>query len=240
MNASVRAERDRSRPSLDRAVEMAWAALSAVVPGGRGWPIALRNLAAAVNARISAFGEDAELDDAVDVLREAVNHTGDPVLLDSLGVLLSACFRLRGDAEDLDRAVQVKRRAVDGPPLDSPERAGYLINLATSMAERAVRSRDDSALAEAVERGIEAVDAAGAHRPRIAGIFAQVLVKSYQTTGATQLLAEGIGRLRGVATLTRPGRRVPHVPVRAVRAAARTVRPPGEPSGPQRRADGCA
>ncbi|MGW6443148.1 CHAT domain-containing protein [Lentzea sp. NPDC055074] len=103
-------------------------------------------------------GGPGDLDEAVDILREAVKENPTAVGLGNLGETLRMNAGRRNDPDLLNEAVRVHRKALDLCAGEEPDRAWVLVRLAFSLLDRFARThhqrdRDDAvtALRAAVE-----------------------------------------------------------------------------------------
>ena len=122
-------------------------------------------------ARFERTGDLADLDAAIDLLRQAVaaspaDHPDRARYLSNLGVALRARFERTGDRADLDAAVDAGRQAVAASPADHPDRALYLSNLGAALQIRFERTGDRADLDAAIDAGRQAVAASPGRPPR--------------------------------------------------------------------------
>ena len=132
-------------------------------------PGMLSNLGAARRARFERIGQQADLDQAITLLTEAVDapadHPNRPGMLSNLGITLRARFERTGQLADLDQAITTAREALDATPIDQPDRPMYLSNLGNALHTRFGRTGQQADLDQAITTGREAVDAAPADHP---------------------------------------------------------------------------
>ncbi|MEO3813451.1 CHAT domain-containing tetratricopeptide repeat protein, partial [Sphaerisporangium sp. B11E5] len=122
----------------------------------------LSNLVFTLQLRYERMGLLTDLDEAVEMGREAVrrmppDHPERGVSLNNLGIAVRTRFERLGAVGDLDEAVEVGREAVRAMPADHPEHVKYLSNLVFTLQLRYERMGLLTDLDEAVEMGREAV-----------------------------------------------------------------------------------
>lgn len=157
--------------------------------------------------------DPATLDEAVDLLRQAVAATPDdhprlPVYLGDLDDALERRFELKGERADIDAAVEVCRRAVAAVPTGHPDQAGALSNLGNALGLRFETSGDRADLDEAIEAGTAAEAAAGAHYPARVQIMVNLggnLALRGDLDGSKDDIRAAVGRLRQAAKQCPPG-----------------------------------
>ncbi len=115
----------------------------------------LSNLGNALVARFERAGDGADLDDAIDAGRLAVDLTppGHPVLAryrSNLGNSLFRRFGQAGDDADLNDAIEALRRAVDLTPAGHPDLAQYLSRLGNFLFGRFRQAGDGADLDDAI------------------------------------------------------------------------------------------
>jgi tetratricopeptide (TPR) repeat protein len=120
-----------------------------------------------------------DLDEAIDVIRQAVNaippdHPNRATMLDSLGVYLKHRYSQTGAMADLEEAINVARQAVDAIPPDHPYRAGLLTHLGIHLGNRYSRTGATADLEEAITVGQQAVDATPSDHPERATMLSNL------------------------------------------------------------------
>ncbi|MEV4713951.1 CHAT domain-containing protein, partial [Micromonospora sp. NPDC049374] len=123
-----------------------------------------------LHARFGRTGADADLDEAVTVLRQALDatpadHAYRIGCLSNLGNALQVRFQHFGTGRDLDEAVTVLRQAADASPAGHPSRPLCLSNLGHALRSRYDRTGSAADLDEAVRIGRQAVEAAPTDHP---------------------------------------------------------------------------
>ena len=123
-------------------------------------------LGPALMRRFEAHGQAADLDEAVELLREAVDrpalsptHVCDERI--NLAAALVNRFLRDRDVADLDEAIAHSRRAVELTTRDDPGHASYLLTLGTALLYRSQHTGRRFDLDEAIEVGQAALAAAG-------------------------------------------------------------------------------
>ncbi|KAJ7242472.1 hypothetical protein C8J57DRAFT_1244009 [Mycena rebaudengoi] len=101
----------------------------------------LTNLSNAIQARFNERGGAADIDETIDLVREAVSLVSweDPrrcMFLNNLAKAIHTWFDKRASPGDLDEASQLYREAFVLPPFPNPDSGMYLNNLAVAVAER--------------------------------------------------------------------------------------------------------
>ncbi|WP_424186693.1 CHAT domain-containing protein [Actinokineospora sp. G85] len=170
----------------------------------------------ALLARYEATGEEADLETAATVLRDAITPaTGQArgLLTNSLVSVLRARFHRHGDAMDLDEAIESGRSAIEDLPQGHPDRLLSAANVAHTQADRFDFFRNQTDLTEAVDSLRSVLDRARGDDPATP-LFWLYLgralgARSYATGGAADL-DEAIGALRtGLASAGPQYHRVP-------------------------------
>ncbi|MEH1165253.1 CHAT domain-containing protein [Micromonospora sp. CPCC 205539] len=122
-------------------------------------------LGPALMRRFEAYGEAADLDESVDLLRAAVERPAlSPThvigeLVNLAAALINRFLRDRGGA-DLDEAIVLCRRAIELTPAAEPSHARYLLILGTALVYRFQHTDRRFDLDEAIEVGQAALAAA--------------------------------------------------------------------------------
>ena len=130
----------------------------------------LNNLGNSLQIRFVRTGSSADLDEAIQVAREAVTttlkeHTDRTRWLSNLANALQARFARKGDLTDLDEAIRADREALAASPDSDPNRAGFLSNLGLCLQSRFERTHGLADLDEAIQVGWEAVVATPGSHP---------------------------------------------------------------------------
>ncbi|KAJ7108260.1 CHAT domain-containing protein [Mycena epipterygia] len=123
--------------------------------------IALNNLAASIHQRFQQRGDPMDIDQAVQLHREALTllarHPDRSTSLNNLDSVIVERFKQRGDPADIDEAVQLGREALASRPAPHPDRSSSLTNLAYSIHHRFEQRGDPMDINEAVELHREAL-----------------------------------------------------------------------------------
>ncbi|WP_280423369.1 CHAT domain-containing protein [Nocardia carnea] len=211
---AARFERTGAPADLDRAVDVGRRAVQATTSGHHDrmvWQkdspadytdraIWLNALGNALRTRSQRTATPADLDEAVDVCRRAVQATvpddpGRGACLITLGAALQARFVHIDTPMDLYEAIEVGRRAVLATAAEDPERAVALNNLGNAFRIRFEWMGAPADLDDAVETGRSAVDAAPAghwHRARCLKNLALALQTRFELTGVVADLDESV------------------------------------------------
>ncbi|MCM3920144.1 tetratricopeptide repeat protein, partial [Frankia sp. AiPs1] len=133
-------------------------------------PDALSGRAAALLRETMRTGDRRALDDAIDLLRQAVDasppdHPGRAAMLSNLGAALQARFERAGQLADLDAAISAGQAAVNASPPDHPDRAAMLSNLGAALQARFERAGQLADLDAAISAGQAAVNASPPDHP---------------------------------------------------------------------------
>ncbi len=143
-----------------------------------GRVVELVNLTTALRTSYERTGRLADLDEAIELGRQAVDMFPsdgadlDPerdaeidAALDELGLALRSRFAHAGQSPDLNEAIEVGRRHLMRIPADHPDRAMELANLGLSLRFRFESAGDPADLDEAVEASRSAVQTIAADDP---------------------------------------------------------------------------
>ena len=121
----------------------------------------LNDLGVLLSNRFSRIGAMADLEEAIQVEREAVNITPDHLnrarSLNNLGTLLGERFLRIGAIADLEEAIQIERGVVNTTE-NHPDRVIWLNNLGVLLSNRFSRTGIIADLEEAIQVGREVVD----------------------------------------------------------------------------------
>ncbi|MDT0268669.1 CHAT domain-containing protein [Streptomyces sp. DSM 44915] len=161
-------ERDNALPVLRRATDLFRIAVAGPLPQPLDRAMALNNLGNCLRMAYESTGEDASLDEAVAVAREAAeatSHPEHPMLLSNLGLALFQLFTRDGDATVLDEATTVGRRAVVATRPGHPQLVRYRTSLGVLRSRWAELYDDAAAGAEAITLFRLAVSATPARDP---------------------------------------------------------------------------
>jgi hypothetical protein len=149
----------------------------------------LSNLGIALRDLSERTGQQAPLEEAVQVGQRAVSATPDdhpsrPGRLSNLGSALRLLSERTGRLSTLEDAIQTGRQAVDAAPDDHPDRVTYLSNLATALQEKFERTGNRTVGREAMAcfRQASAHDAAPAG-PRIRAFRAHAMTTAVSAAG---------------------------------------------------------
>lgn len=154
---------------LDRAVEMGRRFLATRPAGHPDRGLIGIKLGPALMLRFEAKGDPDDLDEGIDLLREAVRrpslgavHPG-PDLVSELYNLAAALLKRHEhdhSGADIDEALGYARRVVELTPPDHPDRSRNLGLLGSALFYRSVHLGDRQDLDQAIEIGHQAMDAA--------------------------------------------------------------------------------
>ncbi|MFE2552100.1 CHAT domain-containing protein [Streptomyces sp. NPDC059355] len=161
---------------VDAAVEVGLRAVEAAAagrpdrPGRPDLAMCLSNLGGGLWARYQRFGVLADLNAAIDRLREAVqavpaDHPQRARYLSNLGNMLRGRFARVHDIGDLDSAIEAGRQAVDAAPATHLDRAMFLSNLGAALQVRFGRLGVLGDLDASIVRHRQAVEAVQADHP---------------------------------------------------------------------------
>ncbi|MCK9878650.1 tetratricopeptide repeat protein, partial [Frankia sp. Ag45/Mut15] len=175
-------------------------------------PDALAGRAVALLHETMRTGDRPALNDAIDLLRQAVGASPADDLdragpLSNLGAALRTRFARAGQIADLDAAIAAGRAAVNVVPPDHPDRTGYLSNLGAALATRFAWGGQLADLDEAISAGRAAVDVTPPHHPdraAIVGNLSAVLQARFERVGSFADLDEAINAGRAAVDGTPP------------------------------------
>jgi hypothetical protein len=189
---------------LAAAVEAFEAAVVLAVPGFPDRALALANLGLALRDRFEAYGEQADLRRAVDVLEEAVQLTTSAGMPDvsarraalvNLGSVLLTSLAAGGPDANLRRALEVLTEADALPPGTDTEQAAVLNALGEAQLQCHLRWRRPSALDAAVAAITAAVPLVGTDSARARSNLGVVLSVRHLMTGNLRDLQQSVGLL---------------------------------------------
>lgn len=157
-------------------------------------------LAIALWSRYEVLGSREDLDEAVGLLRNAVDwHPDDAERLPSYLANLAGALRLRwrvtGSGEDLAESVEACRRAVEVTPTGHRRRSARLNNQGDGLLALHLHSGDSSALDEAIVLFRQAVDTADAGSDDLVNArsnLAEALRQRFQSSRDIGLLDEAV------------------------------------------------
>ncbi|WP_413756321.1 hypothetical protein [Streptomyces sp. MMBL 11-3] len=165
-------------------------------------PACLGNLMTGLGTRYGWTGDDADLDEAVLLGREAIALTspGGPYrasCASNLSGLLRIRFDVRGGEADLDEAVRLSAEAAAATPHDDSALSLRWSNVSNALAARFDLRRHPDDLDGAVEAGRRAATAAASRpglRAPVAANLGSLLLTRFEHWGETADLDEAIGR----------------------------------------------
>ncbi|KAB5536166.1 CHAT domain-containing protein [Coniochaeta sp. 2T2.1] len=154
--------------------------------------------------RYSRTGAIADLEEAIHVVREAVestppDHPDRSAMLNNLGTRLNDRYARTGAMADLEEAILVVREAVESTPRDHPDLARHLNNLGACLSARYSRTGAMADLEEAIRVVREAVESTPRDHPDLArhlNNLGACLGARYARTGAMADLEEAIRVVR--------------------------------------------
>jgi len=168
--------------------------------GAAGTLATLHDRAVALLRETLRTGDRTALNDAIDLLRQAVeatptDHPDRAGRLSNLGGALQTRYQRTGQAADLDEAITTGQAAVDTTPTDHPDRAMYLSNLGGALQTRYQRTGQIADLNDAITTGQAAVDTTPTDHPDRAAMLSNLgtaLQTRYERTGQIADLDEAI------------------------------------------------
>jgi tetratricopeptide (TPR) repeat protein len=167
----------------------------------------LGNLAMALLTRYEVTADASDLDEATEVVREALAEPGDAEqarLRTNLAAVLSSRFRVTGAVDDAIEAVEAARSAVTSTEKDHPSRAGRLENLAAALIQFVEHCGDRARLGEALEVAAESVAATADDDPGLPtriGKVATVLALRFEYTGDEDAIDQAVALQRRAVTM---------------------------------------
>ncbi|KAJ6512345.1 CHAT domain-containing protein [Mycena vulgaris] len=137
---------------------------------GNSVQVRFQNLGNSVLARFQQRGVPVDIDEAVQLHREALAlrpapHPDRAASLSNLAISVLERFQHRGDAADIDEAVQLQREALALRPAPHPSRASSLNHLASTVHVRFEQRGDAADIDEPVQLHREALALLGAPHP---------------------------------------------------------------------------
>jgi tetratricopeptide (TPR) repeat protein len=200
---AARSEWMADRDDADRAVAHARQAVEV----SRRTPAMLGSLATVLLQRFEVTGGIADVDEAVDLLDEAVAST-DPqsperaARLNNLAIALrERQLRRRSGRDDLDRAVGAFEEALDATREDHPDRIAYRANLGNALHQRYDVTQDP----EDLERAVRELERAVAATPEDSPDRPMYLNNLGSTLSAWAERRDDVDALRRAAELLRQG-----------------------------------
>ncbi|MEO3813989.1 tetratricopeptide repeat protein, partial [Sphaerisporangium sp. B11E5] len=174
--------------------------------------LALCGLGVALLIRNERMGEVGDLDEAVEVVRQALraapaDHPYRLVTMVNLSTTLLRRFERMGSLSDLDDAIETGRQAVRTTSADQLELAAALGQLATALQARFKRTGDVGDLDEAVEVGRQTVRAMPADHPHRATALSDLgsaLRHRFERLGAVGDLHEAVDVGRQATRVVHP------------------------------------
>ncbi|KAH8799183.1 CHAT domain-containing protein [Flagelloscypha sp. PMI_526] len=129
--------------------------------------------------RFEAKGELADIDKAIDLKSQAVDHTLEgrldrPAILNDLGITHLVRFERLGEMADIDKAIELTRQAADLTPDDHPNKPGYVSSVGTSHTRRFERLGKAADIVKAIELMRQAVDLASDDHPHKPGCLSDL------------------------------------------------------------------
>ena len=174
-------------------------------------PIMRAALSEASQSKFAIMGDPDDLDQSVAEAELAVRETAESqesgYARGQLGLSLLTRYQVQGAPDDLDTAIELLTATVRATPSDDPTRWAHLMRLADAMRMRFERSSDLPALDLAVGYGREALAAAPAGHPGVAGacaVLGSVLVARSAHNGEGADLDTAISVLTQGTEATKP------------------------------------
>ncbi|KAJ4178413.1 hypothetical protein NW767_014870 [Fusarium falciforme] len=157
--------------------------------------------------KFNRLGELPDLEEAIDISRQAVHHSTDaekPNWLNSLSNRLETKFFRVGLLEDLQEAVTTSRQAVELTPKGHPNRAMSQGNLASRLSTRYSFTGDMADLEECLSLTLEAMKGSPGHGhdTRWLHNYGIDLGKKYVATGDIEVLNEAVSFARRAVEVT--------------------------------------
>ncbi|MGW6309755.1 CHAT domain-containing protein [Streptomyces niveus] len=199
-------ERGRHLPLLRRSVELFRVAVAGPHANPADRAMSLNNLGHALRLTYELTKDDAALDEAVTVAREAAGATGHPehaMFLSNLGLALIQLHLRHKNADTLDAAAAAARRAVDTASAADPNQPMYRNNLGVILHVWADAKSDAVAADEAITLTRSAVAATAVGSPGRGSqlhILLMALQKQYERTAELGLLVEAVAVGREAVT----------------------------------------
>ncbi|KAF4331600.1 tetratricopeptide-like helical [Fusarium beomiforme] len=163
--------------------------------------------------RYEQTGEMAELEEAIQIARQAVNltptsHPDHADRLSNLGNKVKRRYERTGEMAELEEAIQIARQAVDLAPPGHPDREVCLNNLGNKLERRYERTGEMVYLGEAIQIARQSVHSIPTDHPnRAAGLnnLGNKLERRYERTGEIVDLEEAIKLAKQSVDLAPPG-----------------------------------
>ncbi|KAI1127944.1 CHAT domain-containing protein [Nemania abortiva] len=171
------------------------------------YSVSASNLASALCQRYMHLGSVDDLDRAISIATRVINLPGSRSFrafdLTHLALMHANRFDVRGSEDDLSRAIDLASKALDGTPMDHPNRAIQLGNLATIFEKCAIKGRDPLAnLVRAASSWEKAWDCRGsfpAYRIKAARKAAMLHATTFDWECSSYLLQEAVKILPDVS-----------------------------------------
>ena len=187
----------RDRATVDEATALCAAAVRDAVFSDSEL---LANLGSAQRARFELSGDQADLDNAVMSMRQALevasrlNQDRHAILAD-LGDALLAGFTATNETAYLDGAIAAQRQALELLPEEHADRSAVLSNLGAALLRRYERFADADDLDVAIRCLDDAWEAGGGRRDMIRANLGSALLKHHQLTGSPADLTAALEHL---------------------------------------------
>ncbi|MGW5728382.1 hypothetical protein [Nocardia beijingensis] len=189
-------DHDSDVDSLNRAVDFGRRGVKALHASRYRSSQAFGNLAAALGARHQRFGMRADLDDAIALLRQMLEHTGQehPDSPTAVGNLIYALVRghENGDDRTLDEAMRLSRELFDDIPLGHPARPHAAVNVGLALLTGQSSITDLDEVIEFHRHEIEQLPSQHLAYPMLAANLAQALKHRFDAGASTVDLDEAI------------------------------------------------
>lgn len=158
-----------SKAALDNAVKFGKKSIRAAHDGDIAPPHRLTNLSAILSCRYEQMGDIADLEDAINIARQAIDSTPhDAALLSNLSRMFENRYWRIGNTADLEEAIRVARQAINLTPSENPIQATLLSNLGNKLHNRYKMADEIADLEEAIRVTRQAVNST----PNKGGIWA--------------------------------------------------------------------
>ncbi|GAA3268829.1 hypothetical protein Dvina_17370 [Dactylosporangium vinaceum] len=200
----LRALRLGDASALDEAIATGWAALAGTAEDQRRFAPRASQLTVALLDRFDRRGGAADLDEAVGLLRRAVQSCDDPLDRSRLSLNLSTALHTRflrtGEPADIDEAVETAAAALRGAAGD--EVATVATDLGAALLTRFEATRNLADVAEAMRLSRVAVDNTSAQHPAWPGRVVNLgnaLRRRFEVAGDGADLDEAVEVLRRAA-----------------------------------------
>ncbi len=162
---------DEDRADLDEAERVGRRAVRECPPDDLMRSRVLFEFSEILLARERRSGDPAELDEAIDLMREAeavpVKVPEHTLHMSALASALIARYQRFADLRTLEEAIAVGRAAVDALPASNPERVNQLARLVGYLYEHYLRSAEESSITEAIETSRHLIAATPPNHPEL-------------------------------------------------------------------------